>query len=185
MQPESADQLSDQQLIDRCIAGDEDAFNVLYQRYRLPLFAYLHKLLPNQNDRVDDFFQQVWIKALKNFSGYTDRQRFLAWLCRIAHNLIMDYYRSSASQEMAEIQENIPAESLDPQEILIQQNLEESLRQAIRQLPAEQQEVVRMRMNGTSFKDIAAEKQISLNTALGRMHYAVQNLRRLLADVIF
>lgn len=184
MQPESDDQLSDIHLIERCIDGDDESFTILYQRYRLPLFSYLHKLLPNQHDRVDDFFQQVWIKALKNFSNYSDRQRFLAWLCRIAHNLVMDYYRSSDSQEMAEIQENVLSDSLDPQEILLQQGMEEALQQAIRQLSAEQQEIVKMRISGISFKDIAAQKNISLNTALGRMHYAVQNLRRLLADFI-
>ncbi|NLF94739.1 MAG: sigma-70 family RNA polymerase sigma factor [Oligosphaeraceae bacterium] len=184
MQLEPDDQLSDMILIQRCITGDDESFTILYQRYRLPLFAYLHKLLPNQHDRVDDFFQQVWIKALKNFSGYSDQQRFLAWLCRIAHNLVMDYYRSTDSREMSEIQENVPADSLDPQEVLLQQGLEEALQQAIRKLSPEQQEIVRMRISGISFKDIAAQKNISLNTALGRMHYAVQNLRQLLADFL-
>lgn len=184
MRPEPDDQLSDMDLIQRCIAGDDESFTILYQRYRLPLFSYLHKLLHGQHDRVDDFFQQVWIKALKNFSGYSDQQRFLAWLCRIAHNLVMDYYRSSDSQEMSEIQENVLSDGLDPQEILMQQGLEEALQQAIGQLSDEQQEIVRMRINGISFKDIAAQKNISLNTALGRMHYAVKNLRRLLADFL-
>ncbi len=184
MRPEPDDQLNDIDLITRCMDGDDESFNILYYRYRLPLFAYLHKLLPDQQDKVDDFFQQVWIKAVKNFPNYADQQRFLAWLCRIAHNLVMDYYRSANSKKTLEIQENILSDGLNPQEILLQQGLEEALQEAILQLSAEQQEVVRLRMRGISFKDIAQQLQISLNTALGRMYYAVQNLRKLMADFI-
>ena len=67
---------------------------MLYQRYRLPLYSYIHKLMPTESSQVDDIFQQVWVKAVSNWSRYTDQQKLLAWLCRIAHNLVMDYYRS-------------------------------------------------------------------------------------------
>ena len=182
MRHEQIVQLSDSELVELCRAGDEAAFNALYDKYRLPLFSYLNRLLFNHKNLVDDIFQQVWIKAVQNWQRYADQQLLLAWLCRIAHNLVMDHYRSTASKETVEIYENLIADTFNPEEILRQQKLDEALQQAIGQLPPEQMEIVQLRLQGISFKDIAATKKISLNTALGRMHYATQNLRKMLAE---
>lgn len=184
MQHEHLDQLSDRDLVELCRTGDDDAFNELYGRYRLPLFAYLHRLLPGNKPLVDDFFQQVWIRAVRNWERYTDQQLLLAWLCRIAHNLVMDHFRSNANREMVEISENLLAETFNPEEILQQQKLDEAVQDAIEKLPPEQKEIVRLRAQGISFKDIAEQKKISLNTALGRMHYAVKNLQKMLEDFL-
>ncbi len=184
MRHEELSQFSDKDLVNLCRAGDDAAFTELYNRYRLQLFAYLHRLLPSDKALVDDLFQQVWIKAVRNWQRYTDQQLLLAWLCRIAHNLVMDHFRSNAGRDTVEIDENLMADTFNPEEALHQLKLDEALQNAIEQLPPDQQEIVRMRMQGISFKEIAAQKNLSLNTALGRMHYAVQNLRKLIADYI-
>ncbi len=177
-------QPGDAELLARCRQGDEQAFQILYDRYRLQLFSYLHRLLPGRGNIVDDLFQQTWIKATQNLDRYTDQQRFLAWLCRIAHNLVMDFFRSRKHLEGEELSESLPAPDRSPDEALAREQRQAALDAAIRQLPPEQQEIIALRAQGIAFKDIAAQKGLSLNTALGRMHYAVQNLRKLLADFL-
>lgn len=184
MRHEPLDQLSDKDLVNLCRSGDDAAFTVLYNRYRLQLFSYLHRLLPNDKSLIDDLFQQVWIKAVRNWKRYTDQQLLLAWLCRIAHNLVMDHFRSNTNKETVEIDDNLMADTFNPEEALNQLKLDDALQNSIEQLPTEQQEIVRLRMQGISFKEIAAQQNLSLNTALGRMHYAVQNLRKILADYL-
>lgn len=179
---EEFSKLNDKILVDRCRDGDDAAFTELYNRYRLQLFSYLHRLLPSDKSLVDDLFQQVWIKAVRNWHRYTDQQLLLAWLCRIAHNLVMDHYRSNAGKESIEIDENLIADTFNPEEALNQQKLDDALKDAIAQLPLEQREIVLLRIEGISFKEIAEQKQISINTALGRMRYAVLGLRKLLAE---
>lgn len=179
---EELSQLSDKSLVIRCRTGDDLAFTELYNRYRLQLFSYLHRLLPSDKALVDDIFQQVWIKAVRNWHRYTDQQLLLAWLCRIAHNLVMDHYRSSAGKQTVEIDENLMADTFNPEEALNQQKLDDALQDAIKQLPLEQREIVLLRIDGIGFKEIAERKQISINTALGRMRYAVLGLRKLLAE---
>ena len=88
---DALENISDSELIARARQRDESAFNVLYARYRLQLFSYLNKLLPGDHQMVDDLFQQVWLKVVTNWERYDDQQKFLAWLCRIGHNLVMDH----------------------------------------------------------------------------------------------
>lgn len=178
-------QLSDSKLVELCRKGDDEAFAVIYNRYRLPLFSYLQRLLPRQNDRIDDIFQQTWIKAVRNWHNYTDQQKLFAWLCRIAHNLTMDHFRNrSNAEESSEIPENVAADEPTPEDELNRQALTNALRDAIAKLPLEQQEMIRLRQDGLSFKEIAELKKLTLNTALGRMHYAVQNLKKLMANFL-
>ena len=184
LQNQGLGQLGDAELLKQCRNGDEAAFDVLYQRYRLPLFSYLHRLLPGRADVVDDLFQQTWVKATQNLDRYTDQQRFLGWLCRIAHNLVMDFFRSRKHLSDEEIPESYASSMPSPDQTIAHDQRERALRQAIQQLPAEQQEIIALRSQGLAFKEIAQQKGIALNTALGRMHYAVQNLRKLLADFL-
>lgn len=173
----------DEALIRRCLDGDNGAFDVLYGRYRLPLFSYLNRLMPKHTDQVEDIFQMVWVRAVRNLPRYTERQRFLPWLCRIAHNLAMDYYRARPAVPV----ENMPEMHdgrLTPPQAVQKRQMEEALAEAILQLPEEQRVVVMLRKEGVPFKDIAEREGISLNTALGRMHYAVLRLKKLLAEYI-
>ena len=184
MERQTQVQIPDLELITRCRQGDEDAFQILYQRYRLPLFSYLHKLLPGQNALVDDMFQQTWIKAVRNWEKYSHQQKLLAWLCRIAHNLVMDHFRSKAQMETVELSD-IFISSYDSAETLMdQETLETALQQAISELSAEQQEVLELRRKGVSFKEIARIQNTNINTVLGRMHYAIKNLKDKLASYL-
>jgi RNA polymerase sigma-70 factor, ECF subfamily len=177
------DNLSDTVLIQRFLAGDNAAFDVLYERYRLSLYSFLNRLLLSHREQVDDVFQQTWVKAVRNLPHYTDRTRFFAWLCRIAHNLAMDYFRRNDSS-LQELPDYLPADTQNPCEVLHGEQLDAAIQRALSQLPPEQREVIRLRNDGVSFKEIAERKKISLNTALGRMHYAVNNLRKLLREFL-
>ena len=174
---------SDMQLVERCRLGDERAFEILYARYRLPLFSYLHKLLVGDPSLVDDIFQQVWIKANRNWDKYSDQQKLLAWLCRIAHNAVMDHYRKSRRMPMVEMTEQMDfTNDSDTGSSLDQQAFDDALEAAIAELSEDQREVVELRRKGVSFKEIAEKQQTNLNTALCRMHYAINNLRNKLKN---
>lgn len=175
--------LSDTILIRSFLDGDNSAFDLLYARYRLPLYSYLNRLLAGHREQVDDLFQQTWVKAVRSLPRYTDRTRFLAWLCRIAHNLTMDYYRSG-EQGLQTLPECLASEYEHPAEAMQRSGLDAALQDAIGKLPPEQQEVVRLRNANVPFKEIAQRQHITINTALGRMHYAILNLRKLLADFL-
>ena len=179
------EELTDEELLKRCQNGDDDAFTALYRRYRLQLFAYLHKLLPGNNPLVDDFFQQTWAKAYGSLGKYTHQQKFLAWLCRIAHNLVMDHFRKLKDAQFDQFDENVrQEESPDIMEQLDEETVYNALEKAIVQLSPEQRLVVEMRRNGMSFKEIAESQNANLNTVLGRMHYAIDKLRELMRNYI-
>ena len=173
---------TDEELLERCKNGDDSAFTTLYQRYRLQLFSYLHKLLPGNNPLVDDFFQQSWAKAAKNLKNYNHQQKFLAWLCRIAHNLVMDHFRKQKDTECVELDEQHVSDSVGIEQRLDDEALSDALEKAIVTLSPEQRIVVEMRRQGMSFKEIADAQNANLNTVLGRMHYAIDKLKELLRD---
>ncbi|MGN0867415.1 MAG: RNA polymerase sigma factor [Oligosphaeraceae bacterium] len=172
---------SDEALIRLCLDGSDEAFDQLYQRYRLPLFGYLHKLLPRRNDLTEDLFQQTWIRALRSLNRYRHQEKFLAWLCRIAHNLAMDHFRSPGEAVTGELPPSLASNLPLPDAELSRRELTRELETAILRLPPEQQDIIRLREQGMAFKDIARLRHISINTALGRMRYAVLNLRKFLS----
>ncbi len=176
---------TDKELVMKCQAGDDSAFGVLYGRYRLRLFSYISRLLPGQPDLVEEVFQQTWCKVVRNWKGYDDRQKFLAWLCRIAHNLVMDHFRSKVRRESEPLtdQDAISAET-EPNRKVELLELKAALEAAIVALPDSQRRVVELRREGRSFKEIADLEQSTLNTVLARMHYAVQKLREGLKDFV-
>ena len=178
-------ELTDQELIGKCQAGDESAFGVLYGRYRLRLFGYVSRLLPGQPDLVEEVFQQTWCKVVRSWKGYDDRQKLLAWLCRIAHNLVMDHFRSMTRRESEPLtdQDAVSTEA-GPHQKIVHRELSAALEAAICTLPDSQRRVVELRREGRSFKEIADLENSTLNTVLGRMHYAVQRLRDGLKDYL-
>ncbi len=175
---------SDEALIRQCQDGSDGAFDQLYQRYRLPLFGYLHKLLPGRSDLSEDLFQQTWIRALRSLTRYQHQEKFLAWLCRIAHNLAMDHFRSQNEAMTGELPPSLASSLPLPDAELSRKELSRELEHAIARLPPEQQDVIRLREEGMAFKDIARLRHISINTALGRMRYAVLNLRKFLSSYL-
>ncbi|MBP5639455.1 MAG: sigma-70 family RNA polymerase sigma factor [Victivallales bacterium] len=178
-------EITDKELIEKCRGGDEHAFGILYQRYRLRMFSYIVKLMPGKPDLVDDIFQQTWFKAIRNWDKYDDRECLLAWLCRISHNLIMDFYRSQKHRTDEELADHDAiAASDDAQGQLEKRELAAALEVAIDNLPDNQKTVVELRRKGLSFNEIASLQDSTLNTVLGRMHYAVLKLREVLKDYL-
>ena len=171
-------QLGDKQLIVLCQKGDEQAFNELYGRYRLQLYSYLNRLLPGKGHLIDDLFQQTWIKVFDGLSRYVDDKKFISWLYRIAHNLVVDHIRREVRRPTVELDEQIPSETEPAWQNMDKVALGEALEQAVGVLSPEQQEVVMLRRRGVAFKEIAEIQNSTLNTVLGRMHYAVKHLRR-------
>lgn len=174
----------DRELIDAYLAGDQDAFATLYERYRRPLYSYLNKMLPGQTATVDDLFQQTWLKAINYLAKYQDQQTFFSWVARIAHNAAIDHFRRESQRPTIELDEDLqlPEESGIPWRKVGQTELAQAIEAAVAELPADQREVFILRQNDVPFKEIAVIQKSSLNTVLGRMHYAVTKLRQRLRE---
>ncbi len=171
----------DNELLRGCRNGDEAAFAELYSRYRRQLFTFLNRMVPGRPEVADDLFQQTWIKVLDGLDAYREQQKFISWLFRIAHNLAIDHFRQN--RRFTELAEDFdPADdSAAPGETIDREILLAGLETAVAKLPPEQREVVLLRQQQVPFSDIAGIQGVSVNTVLGRMHYAVGNLRKLLA----
>jgi RNA polymerase sigma-70 factor (ECF subfamily) len=185
MKHDPGESINDLKLIRRCQKGDQRAFEELYGRYRLQLYSYLGKLVPRDTHLVDDLFQQTWIRVLDNLDRYEHRQKFISWLFRIAHNLVIDHVRRHSRREMMELDERLADEDAEEAwEGLDRETLLQAVAQATADLSPEQQEVLALRQQGIPFREIAEIQNASINTVLGRMHYAVKRLRRILSDYV-
>jgi RNA polymerase sigma-70 factor (ECF subfamily) len=170
--------------------GDVNALGHLVEHFRKPLYAFIYNMLQGRGD-AEEIFQEVWLRVIKNFSAYRHRN-FAGWLFRIAHNLFIDRVRResrfvppspSDSGPDAPGMEQVPDARPAPDEIAAHHDLGARITAALAALPDDQREIFLLRTEaGLSFKDIADLLEISLNTALSRMHYAVQKLRPLLAE---
>jgi RNA polymerase sigma-70 factor (ECF subfamily) len=178
--------LSDDELISGYLNGETHDFNVLYERYKRQLYSYLNRLLPGQYALVDDIFQQTWMKIIHQLPKYKSRQRFLAWAMRIAHNLAIDHFRKGKYEDNSVSAEDrlkyVSEEKREPWRDMDMSELGQALSWALNQLNPELREVFLLRQDGLSFKEIAEIQDCSLNTALGRMQYALKNLQKLLTE---
>lgn len=174
---------ADLELIRRYVSGDNDAFDVLYERYKRPLYAYLNRLLSGRHDVADDLFQQLWLKIISNMPQYECRQRFLSWALRIAHNLAIDTFRRQERDPapLPEEAENMLGSNEEPWLDMDRAELATAINAAMETLTPELREVFALRMEKMSFKEIAEIQGCSINTALGRMHYALKNLQNILS----
>ncbi len=180
--------LADDELVALYVSGDSAAFDTLLSRYKDRLYTYIFYAVHNE-DLANDLFQETFVKVIVTLQQgrYKADGKFYAWLTRIAHNIVIDQFRTeqaentTPSDEMERFQYDCGKSSSDAAELELE--AEYCNRQAgrlIDELPANQQEVVRMRIyENMSFKDIAEKKGMSINTALGRMHYAILNMRRM------
>ncbi len=181
-------ELSDEQLVVAYATGNNEAFDTLLMRHKVRLFNYILQMV-RDSDLADDIFQETFVKAIVTIKQgrYSEMGKFSAWITRIARNLVIDSFRTEKSEaslstddtnfdilnrrELAE--ENIEDAIIDVQ-------IEEDIRQLISELPDVQREVLNMRFyRDLSFKEIAEITGVSINTALGRMRYAILNLRRM------
>jgi len=183
--------LSDQELVKQYIAGESKCFEVLIDRYRNRLFSYIFYTVKNRH-QAEDIFQETCIKAITSIldGRYSESGRFLPWITRIAHNLIIDYFRQEKLLKVFST-DNFSAPILNSpryaeqtiEDDLIREQIYADVRSLIDYLPEEQKEVILLRHYGDlSFKEIAEYTGVSINTALGRMRYALINLRRLIKE---
>ena len=181
--------LSDETLVSLFAKGENSAFDELLQRHQNRIFSYILNIVKDK-ELADDLFQETFVKAIVTIKQgrYTENGKFLAWIMRIAHNVIMDWYRDSRAQNIVETTEdndlsNLNADSTYDYNIEDQYVNEQVLRDVKKMmnlLPPTQREIVFMRFyQDMSFKEIAETIGVSINTALGRMRYAILNLRRM------
>ena len=179
-------ELSDSELINSFLKDELSAFEALYERYRKQLYAYLHRLLPGQHALVEDIFQQTWIKVINQLHGYRHNQKFLAWAIRISHNLAIDHFRRTKREGWNDFEDDknplLSDEKYEAWKNIDRAELSEALENCIRKLPADQREVFLLRQEDISFKEIAEIQKCSINTALGRMQYALRNLQKQLSE---
>jgi len=181
----------DSVLITDFLSGNNASFEVLLNRYKNRVYGFVYSKV-NDANLADDIFQDTFVKVVKTLrSGrYNEEGRFLSWVLRIAHNLIVDHYRKSnrmpkyeSSREEYDVVANLSDDNLNAEFCMIESQIHTDLVSLIKELPDTQQEVIRMRLyKDMSFKDIADNTGVSINTALGRMRYAVINLRKLIDE---
>lgn len=181
--------VSDQELISRYLSGDQAGLEQLINRHQSRVFAYILMVVKDKH-LADDIFQDAFIKVVNTLrsGSYKEEGKFIQWVMRIAHNLIIDHYRKAKRIPIVENKNDdfdifsslrLTDDSIEDRMIIEQ--IHEDVRKLIEYLPAEQKEVLMMRhYSGMSFKDIAEQTEVSINTALGRMRYALINLRKLI-----
>ncbi len=183
--------LSDQALLDMFQQGHREAVSQLLERHTRRVRDYV-RMMVKDNDVAYDLTQEVLIKVVKvlDEGRYTDKGRFLPWVMRIARNRVLDYFR--AQKQVKTVTEasagynilggaNFAEQSVE--EDIISEQTASEVRSLIEMLPEEQREVVKMRYyEGLSFKEIAEHTGVSINTALGRMRYALINMRQMIRE---
>lgn len=181
-------QLPDALLVKNYIAGDENALATLVTRHQSKIYGFIYSKMSDR-DVADDIFQDTFIKVIKTLksNAYNEEGKFLPWVMRIAHNLIVDHYRKNKKMPMLRETEEfsifniISDDSLTIEGQIITDLIEKDLQKIILELPADQKEVLMMRIyQDLSFKEISEITGVSINTALGRMRYAILNLRKVI-----
>jgi len=180
--------LPDALLVKNYVAGDENALSTLIDRHQSKIYGFIYSKISDR-DISNDIFQDTFIKVIKTLKSraYNEEGKFLPWVMRIAHNLIIDHYRKTKKMPMFRETEEFSIfsimsdDSLTIENKIIHEQVEMDLKKLIEELPADQKEVLVMRMyQDMSFKEISEITGVSINTALGRMRYALMNLRKVI-----
>jgi RNA polymerase sigma factor (sigma-70 family) len=183
--------LSDNELVKKFVSGDQSSLEVLITRYRRQIYSYIVLLVKNQY-LAEDIFQDTFVKVIRSLHDgkYREDGKFLAWVIRIAHNLVIDHFRRE--KQMNSVSHNefgvdlfnsrrFASRTIEDE--IIHEQIEEDVRNLVDYLPDDQKEVLILRHYcGLSFKEIASQTNVSINTALGRMRYALINLRKLVKE---
>jgi RNA polymerase sigma-70 factor (ECF subfamily) len=180
--------ISDQDLVQSYLKGNESSFEVLLKRHQDRIYTQI-VMMVRDNVVADDIFQETFLKAIRTLKEgkYNEEGKFLPWVLRIAHNLSIDHFRKAKkmpavrSDEDYDVFAGIAADTLNIDQIWENENIHKDLRQLLEMLPHEQRQVVVMRhYAGLSFKEISDICDVSINTSLGRMRYALINIRKLM-----
>ena len=182
-------QTPDAVLVQMYISGNEDALATLINRYQSRIFGFIYSKV-NDRDIADDYFQETFIRVirtLKTKEYYNEKGKFLPWVMRIANNLIVDDFRKNKNIKMMRDTEEYSIFSFikdvtpSVESNLISSQISFDLHKIIDELPLDQQEVLKMRFfQDMSFKEIAEATNVSMNTSLGRMRYAISNIRKII-----
>lgn len=180
-------QIEDSQLVKQYIQGDEKAIEVLINRHNSRLTGFIYSKIGDR-ELTEDIFQDTFMKVIRTLKrgAYNEEGKFLPWVMRIAHNLIIDHFRKNNRMPMYNSKDSytifslLDDDRLNAERQLIKDQIDSDLIKMIKELPKDQQEVLEMRIyKDMSFKEISDNTGVSINTALGRMRYALINLRKL------
>ena len=183
--------LSDKMLLNSYLSGDRSAISQLIERHSRRVLDYI-KMMVKDTDLAKDIMQETFIKAVRVIDSgrYTDNGKFLSWILRIAHNQVIDRFRAQKQNRTVNEAEagydvlgTVRLSDNSIEDDMISAQIDSDVRRLVDQLPEEQRQVVLMRYySGLSFKEIAEQTDVSINTALGRMRYALINLRRMIKE---
>ena len=180
----------DSLLVSQYLSGSELALEMLIDRHQARIFNFINSKV-NDRDTAEDIFQDTFIKVIRTLKGgqYNEEGKFLPWIMRIAHNLVIDFFRKNnrmpkvKNTEEFDIFQFISDNSPNVEHSLVQEQVVKDLQKLVQELPEDQKEVLIMRLyRDMSFKEIAENTNVSINTALGRMRYAIINLRKLIDE---
>lgn len=175
-------------LVSNYVQGNEKALDLLIKKHQQRLFSFIFSKVQDR-DITEDIFQDTFIKVIKTLKkgNYNEEGKFLPWVMRIAHNLVIDYFRKNkripkfSNTDEFDIFSVLGDGSLNAEKQLIKDQIHNDVRELVKELPEEQKEVLVMRMyKDMSFKEISETTGVSINTALGRMRYALINMRKLI-----
>ncbi|HLP72861.1 MAG TPA: sigma-70 family RNA polymerase sigma factor [Bacteroidales bacterium] len=183
--------ISDYELLSRFVKGEQSCFEKLISRHKNKVFAYISLYIRDQA-LAEDIFQDTFLKVIQSVrcGRYSDNGKFLSWVMRIAHNLIIDHFRRLKQMNVIS-NDNYESDLFNSKQFaeenvedtMVKKQVHRDIRKMISRLPDDQREVVILRhYAGLSFKEIADITQVSINTALGRMRYALINMRKLMED---
>ncbi|MBI9053389.1 MAG: sigma-70 family RNA polymerase sigma factor [Bacteroidales bacterium] len=183
--------LTDHELVKQFIDGEQSSFEILVNRHKDKVYTYIFLMVKNDH-LANDIFQETFIKVVKslNVGKYQENGKFVSWVIRIAHNLIIDHFRKekqmktcSNDEYETDIFNSQRFSDKTVEENIIQDQINSDVRKLVDHLPDEQREVILLRhFVGLSFKEIAEQTNVSINTALGRMRYALINLRKIIEE---
>ena len=180
--------LSDAQLVNNYILGEELALSVLINRHQSRLYGFIFSKIQDR-DATEDVFQDTFIKVIRTLKqgNYNEQGKFLPWVMRIAHNLVIDYFRKH--NRMPKFKNNgdfdifsvLSDESPNAESKIVENQIADQVRILLEELPEDQKAVIKMRIyQDMSFKEISENTGVSINTALGRMRYGLINLRKMI-----
>ena len=180
--------ISDGALIGNYIKGDERALEILITRHKHKIYSFIYSKVYDK-DVAEDIFQDTFIKVIRTLKrgNYNEEGKFLPWVMRISHNLVIDFFRKNNRMPKFDntgdfnIFSVLSDSSLNAENTIIKHQVETDVRRLVNELPLDQREVLLMRMyDDLSFKEISDKTGVSINTALGRMRYALINLRKII-----